>query len=238
MTSRNQCSERSTLAASDTAAPRGETPLDKTANRVLRELRSTSKTADGGVACSTLITIIGRDSHVLAIMIAATLNLLPGPPGYSTAIGLAIIALALLFLRGRPIQFWHFIGTLRISTKLLAKLIEALAGFLRIVGNVSHPRFEALATGRYMRLVTAILALACGVGMLIPIPFTNFLPSLGLASLCVGILNRDGMAVLIGLFLSMLGIVVVLLSLWLVVRITFTVGQVLQHDLPFNHAPI
>ena len=68
--------------------------------------------------------------------------------------------------------------------------------------------------------------------MLVPIPFTNTLPSFGLAIICVGMLNRDGIAVLVGLVAALIGVVLLALALWILLTLTMLVSEVIQHELP------
>jgi hypothetical protein len=58
-----------------------------------------------------------------------------------------------------------------------------------------------------------------GLTMLIPIPFTNMLPSIGLAMVSVGVLNRDGLLVSLGVVVGIAGIAVVIFALWLIVAL-------------------
>jgi hypothetical protein len=68
--------------------------------------------------------------------------------------------------------------------------------------------------------------------MLVPIPFTNTLPSLGLAIIGVGMLNRDGIAVLMGSAVAIMGLVLLACALWIVLTLTLLVSDVIQHELP------
>jgi hypothetical protein len=66
------------------------------------------------------------------------------------------------------------------------------------------PRWEFLTTDRmekiiglYMTVVTIIL--------LVPVPFGNALPSFGLAIIAAGLLEKDGLAILVGALVGLAG---------------------------------
>lgn len=207
------------------------TPLEAMVSSVLDRIRDIAEDPTGKLTCNGLVEIVGPDSHVLAILVFSVLNLLPGPPGYSVVIGLAIMAFAVMMLTRKPLRLWPFVGERRIPLTILVKLLEFFAGFTRFISKFSSPRLAALSTPRLLPLI-AIMAFIFGVAMLVPIPFTNTLPSLGLAIICVGMLNRDGIAVLVGSTVALLGLVLLALALWVVLTLTLLVSEVIQHELP------
>jgi hypothetical protein len=206
-------------------------PLEAMVADVLDRIRTIAEDPTGRLTCNGLIETVGTGSHVLAIMVFSVLNLLPGPPGYSVVIGLAIMAFAVMLFAHRPLRVWAFVGERQIPLTILVKMLEFLAAFTRIISKFSSPRAAALASPRLLPII-AIMAFVFGVGMLVPIPFTNTLPSLGLAILCVGILNHDGLAVLIGSLIGIVGVLLLVLALWIVLTLTLLVSDVIQHEIP------
>ncbi|SEQ41384.1 Uncharacterized conserved protein [Devosia sp. YR412] len=207
------------------------TPLEAMVAGVLQRIRAMSENPEARLSCNGLIAIIGPDSHVLAILIFAVLNLLPGPPGYSLVVGLAIMAFAVMLLARRPLRLWAFVGERQIPLPILVRLLEFLAGFTRLISKFSRPRASALASPRLLPML-AVLAFGYGFAMLVPIPFTNTLPSLGLAITCVGMLNRDGLAVLLGTAIAMIGVVLLVLVSWVLLTVLLVVSEVVQQELP------
>lgn len=212
-------------------AKEDRSPLETIVTNVLDRIRGIAGDPAGRLTCNGLIEIVGPDSHILAILVFSALNLLPGPPGYSVVIGLAIMAFAVMLLTRKPLRLWPFVGERHIPLTILAKLLEFLAAFTRFISRFSSPRVPVLVSASLMPLI-AIMAFVFGVAMLVPIPFTNTLPSLGLAIICVGMLNRDGLAVLIGSTVALVGIVLLALALWLVLTLTILVSAAIQHELP------
>lgn len=204
--------------------------LEAIVARVLDRIRAIAEDPAGRITCNDLIEIVGTDSHILTILVFSVLNLLPGPPGYSVVIGLAIMAFAVMLLVGKPLRLWAFVGERQIPLNILSKLLEFLAAFTRFVSKFSSPRILALSSARLLPLF-AVMSFIFGIAMLVPIPFTNTLPSLGLAIVCVGVLNRDGLAVLIGATLAIIGVVLLALALWIVLTLTILVSGALQHEL-------
>lgn len=219
------------VEAHQVEATETRTPLETMVASVLERIRKIADDPAGRLTCNGLIEIVGADSHILAILVFSVLNLLPGPPGYSIVIGLAIMAFAVMMLIGKPLRVWSVVGERQIPLTILVKLLEFLAGFTRFISGFSSPRVPALSAPRLLPLI-AVMAFIFGVAMLTPIPFTNTLPSLGLAIICVGMLNRDGIAVLVGSTVAIIGLVLLALALWIILTLTLLVSEVIQHELP------
>ena len=66
--------------------------------------------------------------------------------------------------------------------------------------------------------------------MLVPIPFTNMVPSIGIAMLCVGLLNHDGLLVLAGAVAGAIGLALLAVAIWLIVRLGFAVEDVIDGE--------
>jgi Uncharacterized ABC-type transport system, permease components len=77
----------------------------------------------------------------------------------------------------------------------------------------------------------ALFGFMLGIGMLVPVPFTNTLPSLGLAVICVGILNRDGLAVVVGAVLGLAGLIVLAVLIWAIFLIGIHLGEAIEHEM-------
>ena len=209
--------------SSPSAPSADDDPIVAIVDDVVARLRQLADDPDAVLTCDLLLEVIGNRAHVMAIFIFSLLNLLPGPPGYALVIGLIIIALAVMLLRGHEIHLWPRIGRVKLPLKILMKLVGMLAGLIAIVAKVSTPRLSMIADAG----ATSVIGLAgviLGIGMLVPIPFTNTIPAIGMAIACVGALNRDGILMLIGIVVGLLGLFVLICSIWILV----TLGMVIE----------
>ncbi|MGB3027178.1 exopolysaccharide biosynthesis protein [Paradevosia shaoguanensis] len=201
-----------------------DSPLAGIVADVLARLHEVADQPDAKITCNSLIELLGGKSHALAILVFSLLNLLPGPPGYSVVIGLAIMAFSVMMMADRPIRLWSFVGDRRLPLGLMLKLLEFLARFTRVISRFSKARFTWMASRGFLPFV-AIFAFLLGGAMLFPIPFTNTLPSLGLAIICVGILNKDGVAMMLGTVIALIGVVLLYVCLWLIFVVGLAVGE-------------
>jgi hypothetical protein len=120
-------------------------------------------------------------------------------PGVAVVLSvpLCLLALGLILGHRRP---W-LPGGLRsrpISGDRLAEAIDRVLPRLYWLEQRLRPRARWAVDGHALRLI-GLAALICGVLILLPVPFGNTAPALAVILLAVGLLVRDGLAVMAGL---------------------------------------
>jgi hypothetical protein len=131
---------------------------------------------------------------------------LPYPPGFTTILGLPLIFYGLQMLLGR-VDPWlpKFIGTKTIKISHLRFAIEKSQKFFCYIEKFSKPRLLALTSPRGEKVV-GFFVLICAITIALPIWFGNAIPSLGIFVMSLGVLNRDGLAVILGVIISIIGV--------------------------------
>ena len=146
----------------------------------------------------------------LMILILSIPCLVPALYGVPQVLGVPIIILAAQILVGRE-EPWLPEGILKRRVK--REWLDAMADFadkrMRWSERLSKPRLKWLACGPGERLAALLMIVAT---LTIIIPFTNTVPSVALALMAVGLIQRDGLFVGVGSAVSV-GWVVFLLGL-------------------------
>lgn len=207
---------------------RDHDPIIPIVDQIVAQLRERAGRPDAALSCADLLLMVGERSHVLAIMLFALLNLLPGPPGYNFIMAVAMFAVGLSMLLRRPMSFGSWFGRMPLPLKVIKKLLEALAVIVRWAARISAPRWRGL-TGPGAMPFIAVIAIVLALVNMAPVPFMNLIPSAGLAVICMGILNEDGIAVLAGIAIGALGTVVALVAIWLIFVLAFALGDIVEH---------
>lgn len=68
--------------------------------------------------------------------------------------------------------------------------------------RLAHPRLRFLTEGIGVRIMGALLIIPCA-SILVPLPSTNTAPGIGVAIASVGLIERDGLLVLLGLLIGL-----------------------------------
>ena len=150
------------------------------------------------IAVSDILATFGNHAFGALMLIFALPNALPMPPGVSAVLGAPLLFITAQLMVGRS-KLWlpGFVcgrslprGTfVALSEKLrppLARLERALTCRLTFLLGAVPERLIGLAC----LLLAAILFL--------PIPFGNMLPGFAISAFALGIIQRDGVAVIVG----------------------------------------
>lgn len=170
------------------------------------------KQADG-VTADGLIAMLGTASYTMIVLVLSVLNMLPGPPGYGGTIAIIIISTTIARLRGVPLRLNGWVGQRTLPAGVLSKMVKQLQWLAGLVGKVSRPRLEFLV-GPSTEAMTGWFILLVSAPMIVPIPFINAVPNVGIAVICVSRINRDGVGVIVGVLIALLGLAIAVAAIW------------------------
>lgn len=198
--------------------------------RVVVQLRTLrDEQAGAAIRVDGLVDMLGADAHVLLILIASLPNCLPGPPGYGWFFGLVVLPIALRMSRGKPVALPAFIARRSLPVRLLTKLLERFQAAMGRSRRLIKPRWAWLTSPLASRLLGAYIVVLM-VAVLVPLPFTNFLPALAAVLICLGLMARDGALVVVALFVGLAGLAVLALAVAAVVGLLIVAEEaVFEH---------
>ena len=155
-----------------------------------------------------IVDLISSESNYLLILILVAPFLLPvSIPGSSTPFGLLIIFLAFSSLSNKPLHITKKVSETEMTHESLDKLFNLLDKFLYYIEKVSHPRGNLTDNKNVLKLNNLIMIiLAFALFLPLPIPFTDFIPSLAILILSVSNLEKDTYLMIIG-YLAAIGAV-------------------------------
>lgn len=195
------------------------TPIEQHVEAIAAGVSEIARRADdGSLTVGELIALLGQHSHTMVILVFSVLNMIPGPPGYGGTVAMAIMAVTVAMLLGRPLRVGGWVGQRRIPARLVGRMIDRLAFLARLLAHFSRPRLQAL-TGERAKAATGVFIMVVSAPMVLPIPLINAVPNVGIAVICLSRINRDGLGILIGIFISLLGLAIAAGAVWGVVSL-------------------
>jgi tellurite resistance protein TerC len=140
-----------------------------------------------------------RGSAMLLVLLALPFCVI-AVPGLSTPFGIAICILGACLVSGREPWLPHFIMRRRLSTKWSSQLLTGAAKVAREIEKFVRPRLAFLHTGPGMRRLIGLAIMIAGLALMLPlpIPFSNAIPSWAILFLAIGMMEKDGLCVLLG----------------------------------------
>ena len=146
---------------------------------------------------------------------------LPYPPGFTTIMGLPLVILSIQMLFGsKKVCLPSRLNNYQIQNGTLKMLSNKFVPIVKSVEKYVKPRF-AFARSVYCEQFIGFICLIASIAVAIPFPLTNAIPALGISVMALGLLNRDGLTVIVGFFISIVGValaVFVLLSSWVTIK--------------------
>ncbi len=162
------------------------------------------------VSVRGIIDALDARSFGLAVLLFALPSVVPMPPGVPTVVGIILLIVAAQMVVGRR-ELWlpRILADREFDRRSLVKAFEGLAPKLGILEKVMKPRLLFM-TGRVGSILIGVIVLIMAVVLILPLPpGGNFPPALACAVLGLGLTQRDGLTVLIGLAVSVIALVAV-----------------------------
>jgi hypothetical protein len=139
---------------------------------------------------------------------------LPMPPGFSTITAVPLIFLTGQLMLGIPPWLPEFVKKRTFRRADLKTIVDGAEPWLKRAESIMRPRFALLANReRVVGLIALILALV----LLLPIPGGNFPPSVALCLMCLGLIERDGLWIGVGILASVVAVAIAVGVVWAVV---------------------
>lgn len=135
------------------------------------------------------------------LFIFALPNVLPAPPGTSAVLGAPLVFLAAQLMLGMPPWLPGIISARSIARKDFAALITRAAPWLARAETLLRPRLEFLVH-RPFEHVVGLICFILAVVLFLPIPLGNMLPALAICFLGLGVVERDGVWIILGILLG------------------------------------
>jgi hypothetical protein len=184
-------------------------PGESISQRIRALVRSLPPT---GITLSELIHKVGNDGLLLLTALLTLVFLIPvSIPGVSTVFGAAILLIGTSRLLRRELWIPAKIKHRMINTRKLRPVLRKALPWLQKIERVSRPNrvqwLVSKGTVEHMNNASLILG---AVLLMMPfgmIPFSNTFPAVALLFLAIGLLQRDGLCILLGYVSNLVTIV-------------------------------
>jgi hypothetical protein len=164
-------------------------------SRILRDLDSAGSRP---IHLAAMLEAMGSRVHGMLLLLLALPDTFPMPlPSTSTVLGIPLVIIAgHLVLFGEGSKLPSRAERITVSPRIVRALTRYAAPMLEFVERLSRPRLTfLLRSDRALGLVCLYLSII----LLLPIPFMNALPALCLVAVALGVIQRDGLIVAVGI---------------------------------------
>ncbi len=165
------------------------------------------------ISIGDLLSALRRRALGALLFIFAVPTALPMPPGVSAVVGAPLLFLSAQLMLGIKPWLPRIITDRSLSRVDFEKVVTAVSPWLARAEGIMRPRLTFMAHRPLVHLV-GLVAFIMSIVLFLPIPLGNMLPSVAICIMSLGLLERDGVWVLIGLATSVAAVVIVWGVLW------------------------
>jgi len=174
-----------------------EPPVSQRLRALVRSMPRT------GITLSELIRSVGNDGLLILVALLTLVFLIPiSIPGVSTMFGAAILLISVSRLIGRDLWIPSKLEHRVIGTRKLRPLLRKALSWLKKLERVSKPnRIQWLVAAGAVAFFNNAALILGAVLLMMPfglIPFSNTFPAVAILFLAIGLLQRDGVCILLG----------------------------------------
>jgi len=138
----------------------------------------------------------------LFLLVLALPCCIPFLYGIPQVVALPLMLISVQILMGRHVPWLPArLAARTVSSADLHNLAQRAGPWLRRIETVSSPRLGLLTRAPLDQVVGAALVLF-SASILVPIPGTNTVPGIAVVAIAMGLLQRDGILVILGVFLG------------------------------------
>lgn len=184
-------------------------PTPRPRRRLLRRLfRVAGERRDADeIAIADVVAKLGDRSFGWLLLFFSVFSLIPMPGGgMITAIPLFWV-LGQMALGYPRIRLPAWVTRRRVNRRAWQRLVMRMTPLIRPIERMLEPRMEHLFVRRNERLLGALQCLTA-FALFLPVPLSGFIPAAALVITGLGLVERDGVVVLIGAVVGIVSIVV------------------------------
>lgn len=176
---------------------------------------------NGKITVGTLIDALYDRSFGVVIILFALPNAI-FPLAFVLGIPILIFTIQMIMGRQRP---WlpEFMRQRTIDRTMFSKIVLYVVKYLGKIERFLKPRWNFLTTNAMERFIGVWLTVLTLI-LMVPVPGGNTLPAFGITITAAGLLEKDGVAIAVGMLIGLVGsvyVVSVVGGLWAAARAIF-----------------
>jgi hypothetical protein len=178
-----------------------------TASGQLAALGARLARQDRAVSLGEIVDGLGRTGLGMTLLLLSLPALIPIPGPFGLVFGTVVAVVSLQLMCGaRRLMLPAFIRQRPVPPTIIAAMVSKGVPLLQRAERFLRPRRMLWLTGKVGRMALGLPLALMGVAVALPVPMGNVPPVASLIALSLGLMLRDGVAVLVGLALALVAI--------------------------------
>jgi hypothetical protein len=171
------------------------------------------------VSVSDLMQAMDARAVAALILLFALPNVVPTPPGTSSILGLPLLYLTAQMMLGKLPWLPAIIADRSMTRNDFGSFVGRVTPLLARAERLLKPRLLFLTAPKAEQVIGGF-CLLLAIVLAMPIPLGNMLPAFAISLMALGVLERDGLWVIIGVVVGILSLAIVWGVVWALARAT------------------
>ncbi|KQS54203.1 hypothetical protein ASG17_11140 [Brevundimonas sp. Leaf363] len=166
-----------------------------------------------------VVEAFGERAFGAVMLLFAIINMLPWPPGGTTITGAPLLFLSMELAWGRD-SLWlpGWIERASINRKTFRDLSAHFMKAIRLSERLSKPRL-AFLSGPFGQGLVGLACLFLSIVLVLPVWGGNLVPAIAIGLFSLGIMQRDGLAIILGWIVTGISAAIIVLAWRLIVGV-------------------
>ena len=157
------------------------------------------------ISVGDLFEIVSGGGFALVFLILSLPTIIPLPIPLATIASFPLSILGIQMFCGlKTLWLPKRIRNYSIKRTTISLIVEKCAPFLRKIEKVTRKRIFFFDSEISQRLI-GLLVFLSSILMALPLPFSHIFPAIGISMMSMGLLNKDGLFVMLGVLFCILG---------------------------------
>ncbi|WP_423067664.1 exopolysaccharide biosynthesis protein [Devosia sp. CN2-171] len=174
------------------------------------------------ISIGDLLEALKRRALGALMFIFAIITALPMPPGVSAIVGAPLVFLSAQLMLGMNAWLPRIITDRSLSRVDFHRVMKVASPWLARAEGIMKPRFEFLAK-RPAVYFAGFVAFVMSLLVLLPIPGANMAPSIAICIIALGLLERDGIWIVLGALVGIVSTVILAGIYWVLISWTISI---------------
>jgi hypothetical protein len=173
-----------------------------------------NKSLSDKIQIRDLINAMQSSGFGVAMVIFAFAIIIPTPPPVPSLFAIPLLFFSFQMMIGyNAPKLPNFIAKIKFKRSILEVIVKKSSPHIDKVEKILKPRMQFMIYSIFERFIGAMIFIFA-IFVLIPVPFSNMIPGLGILITSFGLIGKDGLFVIIGMMVGLIGCVISIIAIF------------------------
>ena len=173
-----------------------------------------NKSLSDRVRIGDIVGAMESSGFGLTMVIFAFAVVLPTPPPIPSLFAIPLLFFAMqMFIGYQSPKLPKFIAKISVKRRALELIVRKSSPYIDKVEKILRPRLQFMTYPLVERVIGGLIFILA-IFISIPIPFSNFFPGAGVLLISFGLIGKDGVFVIAGIGIGIIGIIISMLAIF------------------------